>query len=276
MHQPLQPPLNEASSNLVVGGTLTSTPLESFFSNQPGVVMNFDQLVDLPYPAKLMDDWIFQTTDTSASRWIADPFKYLAHVPLASHVHHLPLAFMAVQGCHFYDYDVEVTLLLVKHERGRGLYQITVAPDDFADQSSTYPGLQENLFQKHLWDIELSDTITFMVKSPKNFAWRSLFKHANTDNFPNTVATSQTVDASGPPTNYVITSKLTSANLQTDADYKQRGTFYIDCITPYNASNVGPSAATCIPFYRLVNLRTAEYRPPYGLNPGDQPIIELS
>lgn len=173
-HQPLQPQLNEASSNAdVIGGTLTSQPLSTFFSNQPGVVLNFDQLVDLPFLVFHPDKLVFSSEDkVDTVLFREDLFQFLWQW-IDSHVHHMSLPVIALTANHFHDFDLEITLLCVKHERARGIYQVTIMPGYSAYYANDSLLPSDQRYHRILWDIEQTDSLTFNLSSPKNFAWRS-------------------------------------------------------------------------------------------------------
>lgn len=267
MHQPLQPPVNEGSSNAdVTGGTITSQPLSTFFSNQPGVTFNFDQLVDLPFPDRVSTFLEFSKSDTPGKlKRIYDPFTTLTY--FQDYVTTCPMPLLALIGNRFHDFDLEVTMLAMKHERGRGQYVISIMPGSFIPNDlDSFPTVAANKYHRITWDLEVSDTITFTVKAPKNFAWRSRNPHGDIGIFP---------------TGYTDYTKYSYIDGKTNYQGPfgslmpwGRGVFAVYTLMPYNAANVGSPDCDVLVFYRLVNLRTAEYVPPYATIPGDKPFYQ--
>jgi len=122
-HQPL--PITPPEVSLqedVIGGTLSNVPLDKFLSSQHTEQLSVDQLVDLPFYVGQFNFGVSTTYNTSLLS--IDPYEKFQ----LSAMDPAPWAFAAVYGCQLYDFDLEVSFMAIKHERGRGRLQITWNP----------------------------------------------------------------------------------------------------------------------------------------------------
>lgn len=243
MHQPLQPIIDQTStSNDTTGGILSANPADSFPRCQQSNTMQFDDMVNLPYFSFKKD--ISSSNAYNDTLFSYDPFATLWAVDSAEFNNtSRPMPLVAVDSCKFYDFDLKLTFVALKHERGRGLLQFTWFPGIY--DSALLPSEIINARnQKWIWDIETNEQFSIHLTGVKHALWRSK-------------------DAPGA----IPTGTFDGYTLMNDtrfADDLRRGG-YLNCniISPYNAGNVGPTTCTILCFYELENLRTCEYRPTY-------------
>lgn len=248
MHQPVTPLLDPIStSSDVVGGVLSSTPTSKFLSTQISGKFTPDSMIDLPFfgcEFSISNSNTFDSTVLSYDPW----FKLWNGAGVG--ITPVPYPIVALQACYFYDFDIELTFLAIKHERARGIYSIVWSPG-LQDATGNY-SLLDTLFQKWIWDIEKSDTFSVTLKSVKTSVWR--------DRKPRYVSEDSPLYAPW------IVRPLLSQNLL------YSGILQVKTHSSYNAGSVGPDTASVIVFHRLINMRNAEYRPPYSLNETEIPF----
>lgn len=239
--QPLLPLIDPTStSSDVSGGALTNDLTAMFIGVNPFQDdMIIDQLIDMPWKIKTLT---FSTTNTYDQNIdLFDPFDKQLY-GAEDQTRPLPYAIVAIRCCYFYDFDIEITLWAIKHERSRGMYQLLWVPG--LDDTAILDLSNVSKVQKWTWDIENTSSISVLLKGWKNFAWRD-----RTNRFQ------------APPDDSWF------SNIGTPFIQKNYlgGQFQIRCLNPYNAGAVGPSDLSVIMLGRLVNFRSAEFRPPYAL-----------
>lgn len=246
MHQPLEPIIDQSStSSDLVGGLLTNDPNSLIPAKQSSTTTDLDTAADLPYKFYVYN---IPTTVYGERIFSYDPFVTLLTNPGATgefQARHQPAAMLPIRSCYFYDFDLEITFVAIKHERGRGSMMITWIPGSDGRLATTPPVNVRN--QKWLWDIEANEQFKICLTGMKHTVWRSRFP------------TNRQLDFDR-PTGYAYISD----NLQEDVT-ASAGRLSMHVIAPYNAANVGPTDLSIIQFNRLVNLRTREYISPYGL-----------
>lgn len=245
MHQPIEPPIDETSTSAdATGGTLTSQPLTKFLFEQGVQVMNIDQRTDMPFLHRrlVMDN----TTAFNTNLLNYDPFVEL-FTPV-SRTSAIPYARLALQSCYLYDFDLKLTFFIVKHERARGILMLTWAP-------GVLPGndvdVTNTKLQKWTWDIEKDEVCEIVLKGTKLTPWRSRMNMDTGAAYPNLW------------TNIIVQPLA--------YDTYHGGTLNLIQVMSYNGANVAPPAADIMVFGQLLNLKTAEYRPPFATRQFEQP-----
>lgn len=244
MHQPLQPDIDQSStSNDTTGGILSTNPTDLFPMCQRSSTLTFDGMFDLPYFAGKFDLDASQNYGTTLIKM--DPFKNLITIGTGEFFDPIrPMPLVAIDACKFYDFDLKITFLAVKHERARGLIQFSWFPGIVA--AAYLPSdLINHRNQKWIWDVETNEQFSIYLVGSKHAAWRSR-------------------DQPGAQPSYVP-DVYTLMNATRPADNIMGGGYITsNILSPYNAGNIGPTACSVLMFYELKNLRTCEYRPPYS------------
>lgn len=246
MHQPLEPPPNEVSiASNDVGGTLTSDLGHKFLSENPTITPNLDQMTMLPYLRIATEEVLLSSTDNTNDTILElHPFYSLTDYSPGDAFHY-PFQIVAMRACHFYDHDVQLTFMAIKHERARGVYQFTWVPG-IENLSVTDIDVASTKYHRWIWDLEKADEFSLVLQAPKYTLWRDRFKREGA--FSN---------------GYYMLSD----------DYFHGGTLLLQCLLPYNAGNVGPAQATIVVLQNNINLRTAEYRQPFNNLSGETSVL---
>lgn len=240
MHQPIETPPSEDSSDMTTGGTLTSELGLPHFAQSDMQYIAPDQTISMPYYRGMFN---VSSSDTTGSvTYQTDPWQQLV-----DYMTFIPNPVTAVRACNFYDFDVELTFLCIKHEKARGRYAIVWVPGshDLDDNSNQWRNSKN---QKWIWDIEQSDQYKVCLKAPKITAWR----------------TRKLVDLRVDPADGTV---IGTANFDDEHKPYIGGVLTISPVFSYNAGNVGADTATVLIHQRLKNLTTAEYRQPWSLDP---------
>lgn len=253
MHQPVTPLIDPIStSSDVEGGTLTSDISGKFLSSQISSSMSPDQMIDMPFYGCQFD--MNSSDGYNTLKLNYDPFVKVWN-DLSSPVvgeRPVPYPLVALSSCYFYDFDMELTFMAIKHERARGIYDIIWAPG-LIDTSVGDFNIATTKFQKWVWDVEASDTFRITLNSVKTAVWRERrLRYVS----------------QAPPVFYApwVVEPLVAQTLASC------GTLQVRSDASYNAGSVGPDTATVLVLHRLVNLRTAEYRPPYSVTVSEVPL----
>lgn len=247
MHQPLEPKPNEVSiASNDVGGTLTSDLGHKFLTENPTITPNVDQMTFMPYLRNALSEITISSSDVRNGIVVElHPFYSLTDYSANDEVH-IPFQICAMRACHFYDHDVQLTFMAIKHERARGIYQFVWVPG-IENLGITDVKFDTTKFHRWIWDLEKADEFTVVLQAPKYVSWR--------DRFPR------------------IGNRPLGDSPHLQDTYFDGGTLLLQCLLPYNAGNVGPNEATLIILQNNINLRTAEYRQPFNNLAGEMSVL---
>lgn len=249
MHQPEVPIPDESSTEMAMaGGTLTSQPLTKFLFSPNEELFNVDQLIQLPFYSRQFN---FSPSSVMFSSLLAyDPFQTLAIVANANAP--IPWPIVYLRSCQFYDFDINIVFLAIKHERSRGRLQISWTPSSV---NGVIPEVNttgiHTRSMKWIWDLEHSDSFAIDLVGTKHMAWR--------DRRLMNVA----IPASS-------TYMVVGSNVGTMNNFNV-GQLDVRVLDPYSAGLLGPDICPIVVFTQILNVATAEYRPPFGGKADEEP-----
>jgi len=242
-HQPVVPNLQDSSSEVnTVGGVISSQPFSKFMFSPVEELFNVDELAMLPFYSRTID---FSPSNASLSLlYSTDPFAFLMDATSANSP--LPWAIPYLQSCYFYDFDLDLTFLAIKHERSRGRILFVWTPSSINGLTpvANTTGVHSRSM-KWIWDLESSDTFSIRLIAPKHLAWRDRR------------VLNKSFTAS---TNYMLPGTGTAVTNNNAAV----GTLEMYVLDSYSAGLLGPDLCPILWFTQLQNVSTAEYKPPFS------------
>lgn len=244
-HQPIPTQPDEKSTiRGVEGGTLTND-LDPMPSYVPYIHSEtIDTMIEKPF--------LYQTIDivpTSQYLLVEQIGPVFAHTSRC----HLSYGLLAALAHNYFDFDLELTFRIFKHERARGKMAIIWYPGIIAGEGSqqeVYDRCNKTItnfakmgtrVQRWEFDFETDDVFTVQLKGSKITALRTLrkmyapVKSASTITMPNYDSTTRQ--------NHV----------------SSYGVLSLSMIQPYDAGNVGPGTMTMHCVMRIVNPTFVEY-----------------
>lgn len=260
MHQPIQPPLDETSAESeVTGGTLdgqgpASTPVQA--------VPNFQAFSDLT-GEELEYERTLTVTSATDILFVRDPLKSL--MPFSTGDNVMPCKYLKLLTTHYFDADIGLKLIAIKHEKVRGKIMFTWFPGVTPDYELTkeitfqtdFTGLPDWMVtntegnpmnqvrvQRWIWDLEKTDQFSLVLNGTNPRILRPTLTHQNV-----------VVNSANGYTLY--------PTFRT-SDPQNMGILIARFVTPYAPGGIAPATMDILMFNALLNFKAMEYRSPMG------------